>query len=70
MNTPRPEGAVLVSKRHPDPDLVAKRGFVFWGSDCILPGGCDGNATYGTMRCDECETDEFTIPLYSPKGAT
>lgn len=38
----------------------------WWGSDCTLDGGCDGNTTPDSMRCENCGSDEYTIPLFTP----
>lgn len=42
----------------PRPLLHAR--YRFWGSECT---DC-GNATHGTMVCDECGTDDSTKPLW------
>lgn len=39
-------------------------GLTFWGSDCVLDGGCDGNTTPDSMVCDNCKTDEHTVALW------
>lgn len=48
-------------RRQPDPPAP---GLVFWGSDCVLEGGCEGNATPGSMRCDDCKSAEHTVALW------
>jgi hypothetical protein len=42
------------------PTVPAREKLVVWGSDCRV---C-GNATPGSQRCDECHSDEHTIPLW------
>jgi hypothetical protein len=35
---------------------------VLWGSDCH--GACEGNATAGSLTCDECGSTD-TTPLWT-----
>lgn len=42
----------------------APPGLEWWGSDCVLPGGCSGNATPESMTCDSCGSYEHTVPMY------
>lgn len=42
----------------------------FWGSDCVLEGGCEGNTTPDDMCCDSCGSDEHTVPLYVEDSRT
>lgn len=38
---------------------------VSWGSECV---DCH-NATPGSMVCDSCQSDRYTIPLYFSQAA-
>lgn len=49
---------------HPDLMLVGGGRMRWWGSDCVLSGGCDGNATPDSMVCDACGSAEHTVELY------
>ncbi|MEA2702125.1 MAG: hypothetical protein QOD63_70 [Actinomycetota bacterium] len=54
---------MTAGKRTPPRTIGSDAGeLAWWGSECT---DC-GNATPGSMRCDQCQTSTHTVALWRP----